>query len=1403
MNVLESTQNYIDLLSNRDAYLQDLVAKYNILADNYIASGTIKDMKISSDKISSLLSDNIVSLMMFLRMQGYLNDAMAHNPNLGRFLDGNNPNSVTKLVLSLKRSGWDIKQDESLADMTNTLKVWEIKDIGDLEGIDERDIFGEDTGEVIPPEKLEFNFDDDELGLDVPATVSNNPENKTTDQVINANTGSNNNGEVAAPSAIEDSHDVDEYDAEIHSEYYNSVKDLILSIWEDMYSKYVNGQEIVNGLLVPTGAIQADSGKKNEGILTLAHNTTTITPNMMANALFEEFIGACNDVGIPIVKTVEDNVNKVRPYKYNPLLQKLIASGKVDKEAFKNGWPAYSEKLIALLDKDIKALAVKKAKTGRDDSIYETLSGYAVSLLVINNKQGLGCQLRLCCGDTSKTEQFTQRFVDRVKSREKSHNSIAQGKLILGEAIISPSKKSSTISIYTNMQGYQAVPQFMGELLYNLSPGTFRPSIKNMIIGTDLNNEIITAPFTKWLLPIIAGSRSGKGVLTLNILLNVIGLGTPLFYLDCKPDMAALLWKLQHRYGIEHSMVVDGIGYKGITDIDRKPYLAPYAGALEAAITREDANKVLKTNYGVMVYLKTMLVILLANTYYKNEMGTQYGDIFVVFDEMYKVLVSQMTKLVSSIENAKAKLDKKENKAEINELDSIIVWINTLANDYVGNDIGVFGNGIKAVALTQFAMVESYKVQGMPAITMLCKNFILRRAVKLFGRQEGGSGMYGVGEGKSQITKDLYDKYFHFGIGSEQGNTYDTLQTFKPLLVLNENDSAEYKEYRVANHGMSAEELGGLGSDGAFVKDMMGRVKKYVPDVNSFRQKYFSGDPDLAGSVGFEGALDQIGRLLGVDWHEQLKLSFERAYDICDAALKYYNIIGGIENINSVEDFICDLSVKTLLSYDEITTAKISNRSLSAGAKDENSAFSNIPDGGVEATQTPMPRTADNDFEEDEDELEPFKQTSQNTPLSGYGTQHTDPIQSDEAAQRMAAVQELERQRLAQEEAQQVIQTGDKMDDLFGNNVQPAPIQTSEETAEQVQERIEREQAAREQAIRERAAAEARQQRANQILAGLGSPDLEKLIEEKGIENVLGQSYDADDYEAQPDIAPPRASQVIKQMGRKLVCTPDNIAKIYGLQKDNAVLASIQPYETSEKFGKRLFKTLWGTQYEFKNRWKVILNAVSGKINPSLVTRMLLTENIIAFNQTQVAAYNILGGDEDVRIEDIVDFNMTAKKFPNIKHIRIDEEIFAKAMVDYGDAIVGLFNSFKKLQLIEIVQGRSGGVINSVTRTELTQGQMSQQMQELQERTQFKQQMEVISAAKNPNLRTKSPGYQNRVWKSCKSMGGNSWRAASDAMMAKNPRLFKAATLGIAGAGIMAVGAVTGLFGKVFSLVKR
>lgn len=896
---------------------RDILAKYSIMADVIYGGAGIDIIKNNIDAFKGLMAVNVIRWVMLEKNSDIYNNTKNINNKIDRlFIDEKNASGEIAKIAN--KVGLSLQDVAKYSDVQLGLKTFGIEEIDEsddndmLDIIDDMDNYGDDADDTIDVDDI---------------VKSESIDLKD----------SNTSG----------------YIEKIHGGYRKQIEDVLLSVWEELYSYHIDGKEVINGFIIPGNSLLGTGETtRYEGLLTLRDDIVEIKPNTMSNAIYEEFVESCKDCGIPIIKEVAQEEKDVKAYKYNPMLQRSIVGGKINSKAYVKGWKEYRASLEPYIREKTEELAVIKVNSSSDEQIYKELSGYTIALVAVDYKEGLGTLLKVCCGDTSKTGRVAKRLVNRLRERERTHKSIAQGKMIVSTPIISETGLTASISIYINIAGYYAIPRFMGELLVNIKEGLFKPSIDKMIIGIDLKNNMVTAPFTKWLIPILAGSRSGKGVLTLSMLLNVIGCELPLFYLDGKPDMAALLWKLQDKYNIEKSIVVDGINYQGVTEVDRKQFVAPYYNNIIKMMNSETSNELLEANFGVMIYLKTMMVILLSTRYYKDKMKSCYGELFVVFDEMFKIMKTQVETLVLNIDMAMAKLGREERDKK-QELIKIKTWVTELLQTYIGNDIGVFGGGIKAVALSQFAQDSQYNVSGLTTAKTFCTNFLLKRGVKIFGRQEGGSGIYGVTRDRGDDIKfELYDKYYHFGIGSEQGNNYNNLRTFKPLLVLNEND---------------CKELTGEQVDGAFTADMVGRISRYT-DIDEFRRTYFENE-EIARSLGFEGALEQIGRIMGKDWREMLSNSLGRAYDIADEALRYYKVVGA-NGISSVHDYICSFDVSHLWSYNEIIRAKTKGAYLDGKEDEAKSMFENMRQYENEVIDL------DERVETEDDELEGYERLS-------------------------------------------------------------------------------------------------------------------------------------------------------------------------------------------------------------------------------------------------------------------------------------------------------------------------------------------------------------------------------------------------------------------------------------------
>ncbi|MEJ9274989.1 hypothetical protein P4422_11770 [Bacillus thuringiensis] len=119
-------------------------------------------------------------------------------------------------------------------------------------------------------------------------------------------------------------------------------------------------------------------------------------------------------------------------------------------------------------------------------------------------------------------------------------------------------------------------PLFAYQVLDSLQEKGETVDWSNIVLGKGTDGTTVTSKagskvdFTKQLVHnIIAGSRSGKGVMTLNILSTAIASERPVFYLDRKPDMAALFADyVGVDNGTPNMFIVSGSAYSDSFDIN-------------------------------------------------------------------------------------------------------------------------------------------------------------------------------------------------------------------------------------------------------------------------------------------------------------------------------------------------------------------------------------------------------------------------------------------------------------------------------------------------------------------------------------------------------------------------------------------------------------------------------------------------------------------------------------------------------------------------------------------------------------------------------------------------------------------------------------------------------------------
>ena len=104
------------------------------------------------------------------------------------------------------------------------------------------------------------------------------------------------------------------------------------------------------------------------------------------------------------------------------------------------------------------------------------------------------------------------------------------------------------ISFTADKTAYYALTSFAYKTYAQMMENNKEISLKSLFVGKTKDDQLLSVDLsgnTTHSMYITAGSRSGKGVLTLNLLAGLIYSGCPLIYLDNKPDMASMLWQME------------------------------------------------------------------------------------------------------------------------------------------------------------------------------------------------------------------------------------------------------------------------------------------------------------------------------------------------------------------------------------------------------------------------------------------------------------------------------------------------------------------------------------------------------------------------------------------------------------------------------------------------------------------------------------------------------------------------------------------------------------------------------------------------------------------------------------------------------------------------------------------
>lgn len=189
--------------------------------------------------------------------------------------------------------------------------------------------------------------------------------------------------------------------------------------------------------------------------------------------------------------------------------------------------------------------------------------------------------------------------------------------------------------------------------IYEDNPN-YKPSLQNTIIGQNLDGSLLTinldAEESKSIL-ITAGSRSGKGVMTMSLMAAAMGAGSSLIYLDHKPDISAMLWQLEQKFAaIGEDVKFLAMDTKSdvcaFNKMSPPRYCEVEIPFKNLGFTRESLRFV-RT-------LKTFQALEFLYYYHSQIPGYKKGNIYVVVDEL-TILSDAEVKFKSELHDAKKK----------------------------------------------------------------------------------------------------------------------------------------------------------------------------------------------------------------------------------------------------------------------------------------------------------------------------------------------------------------------------------------------------------------------------------------------------------------------------------------------------------------------------------------------------------------------------------------------------------------------------------------------------------------------------------------------------------------------------------------------------------------------------
>ena len=964
-------------------------------------------------------------------------------------------------------------------------------------------------------------------------------------------------------------------------------------------------------------------------------------------------------------------------------------------------------------------------------------------IIVAERKENVNTRIRICSNSPLSADGLIRGLSNKLNTGTSSTIKVRQ----IGEY----SEGVLELDIIYNEKIHSQDSLFAYEVLKDLKEQGIRPSWDNVILGKKDDGTIMTYNFKNKKSPtyaLYAASRSGKGVMTLNLIASALADGCKLMYIDGKPDMACVLGDVAWGQGLD-ACVFNGVAGKGSETLEGRPGCirdskAPFASKdkllKEIFLTTEERNKFML----IATYLRG-INLLCDTAAYRASMADSLKKndwLVAVFDECEQAAIAE-TDIMELLDRAEAgrKAAKDENGKKINLvsdpayvfIQNFRKWTSIITSKFKTCVTSTFGYA----NMTTFFVWQSTKFPEKYKSTSSIAKVVDGAAgniVKIVGRGAAvnyGSTAFGTPSSLSKCT--WYDKRFSgdnggfFAIGGDV-NT-DGMKVFRPFNVYSDAKHKDLILENAATMGLTEQDL--IGSQ-------------------------LNPDGTVVNEVGFEGYVNKMLSEYGLNAAQQLNIGFKYAEQISQKI----NGCSLLEYMYNCHDFGArDVDMSEVGGLDPETTggSPVEPQRITEGF--DTSRLGTNPEDDREIAGQQWGDDGNNTRE-----------------------QAQEPVKSPQRSQQ------------AQEMSAAGFAGMDRYADIFrtvGNNGMPNPMgnkagagfdmgddDDEDEIAYGTEDAYSQEEYSEEYEV--------------PVESDSGEIDYRK---------IFGEAF------FRPEEAPINNTRVSETFGknqREYKLYPNEVSHAWDLTDDNCINVYMPSYDTAESFNDRFFRKVSGAKWEFDRRWKIIIKSINSRLkSKDLVTRITIYEDEMRINGKFIALHGVVGGFEDIEFKDIVNFAMLAKEYKNIKKLLLDNTIMSQAMHESpdADAVKYLFNLMPNLQELVL---RGYGKDFVTTRAEFNSNIINEQAKAVVEQEKYRQQFMAMAAGQDPNLKDRSPGEQRRILTSTKAYPKEVMQKARSQFQRSSGSFLKGTALGVGDMVAIGIGGIAGtiyraghwLFGK-------